>query len=90
MDDKYIWILQNGQLPYAVFDSFDKAVIWIKKNQASGMITGYPLNETVLAWALRNNFFKIKKEKHKTVQFEEKFTSASMLHYHFENGNIET
>ncbi len=89
MDDKYLWILQKGQFPYAVFDSLDKAVVWIRNNKATGMITGYPINETVLSWALRNNFFKIKKEEHKTIQFEEKFTSASMLHYHFEDGNIE-
>ncbi len=86
----FIWILQNGKLPYAVFNDLDKAKEWIRENKASGLMTGYPVNQSALFWATSSGFFKVKRKEHETIEFEEKFTSASMPHYHFEKGKIET
>lgn len=86
--EEFIWILQRGQFPYAVFDDFDRACKWIEESKASGLMTGYPINQTALSWALDKGFFKAKKEEHDTIAYEETFTSASMPHYHFEDGKL--
>lgn len=85
----FLWIFNgaNARFPAAIFSSPEKARAWINKGKLSGVLTQYPVDIGVYDWAIENEIFKVTDEKHKTAQFIEKFTCASMEHFHFENGN---
>jgi hypothetical protein len=91
MDIEFIWVFvgEGSQFPSGVFTSLGVGEKWIKKNELSGVITRYPLDSGVYDWAIMNGFFTPKKEEHKSPLFIGKFTSASMEHYHFENGEVD-
>ncbi len=86
---KLIWVLQRGKFPFAVFDDKDKAIAYIEEKKVTGIMTGYPINDSTLSWAVENELFMMKKEVQKEVWFEENFTSIHQPHYHFENGKID-
>ena len=53
------------------------------------MLTLYPLDTGVYEWAIENDIFTPKEEHQFNPSFIQRFTSASMEHYHFENGEEE-
>ena len=87
----YIYVFQGSgaRLCTAVFSSMDKAEAWIKKYGLSGLLTKYPLNEGVYDWAIENHYFTPKNEQQKTPVFIQKFSSASLEHFHYESGERE-
>lgn len=85
---KSVWLFQGEQARFAsaVFSDRAKATAWIASNDASGILTEYPMDISVYDWAVENEFFVPKKEHHQTSAFKQNFTSASQAHYHFKNG----
>ncbi|MCE3226470.1 MAG: hypothetical protein K0S32_1021 [Bacteroidetes bacterium] len=83
----YVFSGSNSTFPGGVFLDFDSANNWIKKHHLSGTLNVYPVNVGLYDWAIQRGYFEIKKEDHSNPAFIEKFTSASLEHYHFENGN---
>jgi hypothetical protein len=82
-----VWVF-NGEnaIPSAVFSSRELAEEWIGKNRLTGMLTRYPIDESLYGWAIRNGYFKPKREDQTTPDFIGRFTCASTDHYHYENG----
>jgi len=74
--NKFVWVFNgnSSRFPSGVFSSL------------SGILTCYPLDLGVYDWAIREDFFKITKEKHKAPHFIGLFSSAHQEHIHFENG----
>lgn len=92
MECKTVWVFNssNSRFPGGIFEQLEKAEEWIKRNRLSGLLTEYPLNKGTLEWAIENDAVNMRAEK-----LEEKvndpgfiggFTTASMEHYHYENG----
>ncbi len=77
---------ENSHFPSAIFSNKDKAIEWIKHNNANGVLTKYPIYESIYDWALSNNYFKPKNDLQKSSKFKSNFSSAYLEHYHFENG----
>ena len=86
--EKFIWVFngENGRFPSGVFSDVEIAKQWIEKHQLSGILTRYPLDTGVYDWAVKNDHFKITKDKHKTPLFIGLFSSAHQEHIHFESG----
>ena len=42
----------------------------------------------VYNWAIKENFFTIRNEYQKESKFIQRFTCASMEHFHFEDGKL--
>ena len=81
---------ENSRFPGGVFTILSDAETWIKKYKLTGMLSAMPLNQGLFDWAVENGALNMKKEK-----FEEKSkdpifiaacTTASLEHYHYENG----
>ncbi|TPE46425.1 hypothetical protein FJM65_00565 [Pontibacter mangrovi] len=89
---KVVWVFNtsNSSFSGGIFEDFEVAEAWIKKNKLTGTLTKYPLNKGTLEWAIENDCVGIKpeklKEKMKSPEFIGGFTSASMEHYHYEAG----
>ena len=83
-----IWVFhgEGGRFSSGVFTSIEKAEIWINRHKLSGVLTAYPIDESVYDWALFNDFFRVKKQAQMEANFIQQFTSASQDHYHYENG----
>lgn len=88
MQPRHVWIFNGsgGRFPGAVFDSKDKALVWIQGRKLSGVLTCYPVDIGVYDWAIANGLFKPSKPQHASPEFIGRFTTAGQEHYHFENG----
>jgi hypothetical protein len=88
MNKDYIYIFhgKNARMCSAVFSSIEEAEKWIKLHNLSGILTKYIIDIPVYKWAVEQNHFQIKQERHKSPEFIQKFTSAYQEHYHYENG----
>lgn len=89
---KYIWVFNAAHSRFSggIFENLIDAEHWIQINKLTGVLTQYPLNIGVLDWAIANEVTNMKPEKlalkQKDPNFVGGFTSASMEHYHYENG----
>ena len=90
MNEVWIFNGENSYLPSAAFSSLEKAEEWILANKVSGILTSYPIDESLYDWALRAEYFAPKKDYQKEAKFIQRFTSAYRDHYHYENGNRMT
>ena len=89
MDKVFVFNGVGSQFPAAVFADIDQAKRWIKKYKLTGILNVYLLNIPIYDWAIEKGYFKIKDDRQKESSFIEKFSSASMEHYHFENGETD-
>lgn len=86
MKTVFIFNGAGAQFPGAVFSEYGIAVNWIKKHSLTGVLTSYPIDTGVYDWAIEQGSFKIEQDHHKESKFIQKFTSASLKRYHFEDG----
>lgn len=84
----YIWVFNwdKHRFPSGVFTDQQLAEEWIEKNQLTGTLTAYPVNQGVYDWALEKGYFTPKRDDQKTASFIGNFSSASQPHEHYENG----
>jgi len=87
----WIWVFhgEGAMFSTAVFTDLKKAEMWIKKHSLSGVLTRMPLNQGVYDWATETNMFTPKSELQQTPTFIQRFTSAYLQHFHYENGKGE-
>jgi hypothetical protein len=86
-----VWVFNgnNSSFPSGIFSTRELAENFIIEYKLSGVLTLYPLDQSVYDWAISNNFFSIKKDDEKTPKFIQRFSSASQEHFHYENGILE-
>jgi hypothetical protein len=95
-NQKMIWVFNGAksQFPGGIFEDLMEAENWIEKNKLTGMLTEYPINTGVFDWANENDLINMKAEKlvrkKNDPLFIGGFTTASMNHYHYENGVKES
>ena len=89
---KTIWVFNGARSQHSggLFEDLEEAEKWIEQNKLTGMLTEYPINTGVFDWAIENNLVNMKAEKIEQKKndsmFIGGFTTASMHHYHYENG----
>ncbi len=86
VDQVWVFCGSNSLFPSGVFIELGAADRWIKEHSLTGTLTAYPLNTGVYEWAINKGYFLPSKSHQKTPLFKQNFTSASMEHYHYENG----
>jgi hypothetical protein len=84
----YVFMGESAQFPSGAFMSFDLAKEWIEKYTLSGVLTKMPIDIGIYDWAISMEYFEPKREYQKEGKFIQKFTSASLEHWHFENGKM--
>jgi len=85
-EENWLWVFhgEGAKFAVSVYDTVDEAERNILENGMSGVLTAYPKNETVYEYCVRKGLFKPKSEK--TGKLIQRFTSAYLDHFHFENG----
>jgi hypothetical protein len=84
-----VWVFNGiNHFPSGIFSSREKAEQWIAKHQLSGCLTKYPMDIGIYEWAIANGAFKPKRPEHSQPKFIGRFSSASLEHYHYEDGQI--
>jgi hypothetical protein len=89
-----VWVLtptssvisSRGYEPQAVFSTARAAAAWIAADQATCLLTEYPLDISVYDWATSRGYFTPKRHDQRSSAFIETFSDASQAHCHFENG----
>lgn len=80
----YVFHGEKAKFAAAVFTDFVAAEKAIRKDKLSGMLTFYPLNETVFEYTVRKQLFS--PSGNENGDYISRFTSAVLEHYHYENG----
>jgi hypothetical protein len=83
-----VWVFNgtDGIFPAGVFTTHEKAESWICLHRLSGCLTKYPLDVPLYDWAIESGVFTPKKPYQCEPNFIQSFSSASLEHYHYENG----
>jgi hypothetical protein len=88
--EKHVWVFNSGSkgFPGGVFTERAMAELWIETHRLSGVLTAYPLDEGCYDFAIRHELISRRSlEKHQgDPEFIGSFSSASLTHYHYENG----
>jgi len=90
--DNSIWIFigEGGRFPSSAFTEKEAAESWIAKHNLSGMLSAMPVNQGLFEWAVENDALSMKpdilEKKRKDPAFIGTCTTASLEHYHYENG----
>lgn len=90
LPEQHVWIFNSSckGFPGGVFAQRVAAEQWIAAHGLTGVLTAYPLDEGCFDFAVRCGFFRGPAlERHKNdANFIGSFSSASLDHYHYEDG----
>lgn len=91
MPNEFVWIFNGskGKFPGGVFKSLELAEQWISANKLTGVLTQYPLDVGSYDWAKNNNLLSKKIKSKAEPEFIGSFSSASFVHFHYEEGKRE-
>lgn len=84
----WIWVFNGdgGIFPSGVFETQDKAELWIKHYSLSGTLSKYPVGISVYEYAIQNNTFAPKTEFQRNADFISTFGRGYIAHTHNKNG----
>lgn len=88
-DLMHVWIFvgANAHFPSGVFGSPYRAEEWITRHRLTGTLTRYPVDIGIYEWAIENQHFTPKTEEQRSPAFIGRFTSATLEHWHYEDGS---
>jgi hypothetical protein len=86
MADVWVFHGANASLSAGVFSTRAYAENWIAHNKLTGMLTRYPLDTSIYDWAVKQGYWKPTRDDQSTAEFKQRFTSASLEHFHYEDG----
>lgn len=86
----YVFTGEGATSPAGSFDNYKAACDWIQNNSLSGVLQKLPLNIGVYDWVLKNDFWTPTRDNQKTPAFIQRFNSAYIEHWHFENGRLSS
>ena len=87
-EKRKVWVFlgEGATHAAAVFSSLEKAEAWIASSEVSGILTAYPLDQSVYDWMIERGSFRPKKDYQRQPKFIGSFSSAYAEHYHYEAG----
>lgn len=85
-----VWIFvgsNGGPGPSGVFLSPDLADAWFARHSLSGTLTAYPTDTGVYDWTIAQGDFQPTQPHQSEPKFIQRFSSAYLEHYHYEDGH---
>ncbi len=82
----WIFVGARAQFPSAAFQSRERADKWIERHRLTGVLTRYPLDVGIYDWAIENEHFVPNTEEQRSPAFIGRFSSATLEHWHYEDG----
>lgn len=90
LPDRHNWVFNSGMrgFPGGVFTDRTVAEAWIAMHRLTGVLTAYPLDEGCYDFAVRNGLLsgRALEQNRDNSSFIGSFSSASLDHYHYEDG----
>lgn len=90
LPERHVWVFNSGAsgFPGGIFSDRTAADAWIAGHRRTGVLTAYPIDEGCYDFAIRNNLLSPRAlEQNKgNAKFIGSFSSASLEHYHYEDG----
>ena len=86
MESIYVFMGKGATMPTAIYTTFEDACTWVASSAVSGILYKLPMNVSLYDWVIAKGYSTPKKEYQKQPRFIEKFSSAYVEHWHFENG----
>lgn len=88
MPRRWVWSFhgEGAVFDTAVFESKSSADEWITRYRLTGTLTKMPLGVSSYDWAIAEGVFMPKQDHQKTGKFIQRFSSASLEHWHYEDG----
>lgn len=83
----FVFCGTGSSFPSGVFIDRDSAENWIRKHKVSGTLSEYPVGTGAYDWAVEKGHFKPTRPEHESPKFIGRFSSASLWHTHYEDGN---
>ncbi|AWV89876.1 DUF7710 domain-containing protein [Bradymonas sediminis] len=85
-----LWVFNGAcaRFPCGVFSTRKLAETEIERFGLTGVLTEYPLDMTVFEWAVTEELFAPSEEQQNSPEFIQRFTSAHLEHYHYEDGEL--
>ena len=85
----FVWVFTSprAQFPAGAFTQREAAEQWIRKYDLSGTLTAYPLDVGAFDWAVSVGHFTPQRDDQRSAEFIQRFSSASLEHYHYEHGD---
>lgn len=89
-DLSFLWVFNGARarFPCAVFSTRKIAEAQIERFGLTGILTEYPINITVFEWAVTEKVFTPSEEQQDSPEFIQRFSSAHLEHYHYEDGEL--
>jgi hypothetical protein len=81
---------EGGPLASGAFLSRGTAEEWITRHRLSGTLTAYPADVAVYDWIIANGQWRPSKDYQTEPAFIQRFTSAYLEHYHYQDGMPRT
>lgn len=89
VDSVWVFVGDGGVHPFGVFASRDDAEVVIAANELSGVLTWYPLGQSVYDYVVEKEFFTPSRPYQEEAKFKQRFSSASLPHEHYIDGRRE-
>jgi hypothetical protein len=88
----FVWVFhgEGGTLASGAFLSRSTAEEWITRNRLSGVLTAYPADVAVYDWMISNGQWRPSNDYQAEPAFIQRFTSAYLEHYHYQDGVCRT
>ena len=88
INERRVWVFQGegATFPCAVYTDLKLAEDWIAENLVSGLLTAYPLNQSLYDWVSEQGLWTPQEPNQKTPKFIQQFSSAYAEHYHYQDG----
>jgi hypothetical protein len=94
LPDRHVWVFNSGErgFPGGVFTDRTFAEAWIAKHRLTGVLTAYPLDEGCYDFAVRNGLLSSRalEQNRDNPSFIGAFSSASLDHDHYEDGQLDS
>ncbi|MCE5186720.1 MAG: hypothetical protein LLF76_11415 [Planctomycetaceae bacterium] len=86
--DGWVWVFNGdgGVFPSGVFETQDKAELWINHYLLSGTLVKYPVGISVYAWAIKNGVFTPEDEVQRSAAFISTFGRGYTNSVYYKDG----
>lgn len=90
LPERHVWVFNSDArgFPGGVFTDRTVAETWIAMRRLTGVLTAYPIDEGCYDFAIRNGLLSLRalEQNKDNPKFVGSFSSASLDHYHYEDG----
>lgn len=87
--ETFVFVGEGSDFPLGIFTALENAKEYMEKYSLSGTVNQFPINIGIMIGGIEEDLFKVKNEYQKGPKFIERFSYASIEHFHFKNRKFD-